>query len=199
MKPEDHLRAAWRALDRSQFLDGPLQSMAAVDAPLPIGWGQTISQPSLVLEMTRLLAVRSDSKVLEVGTGSGFQTALLSRLGGQIYTLERLPELAARAKERLERLGYENISYRVGDGGEGWPEQAPFDRIMVTAGCAVLPDPLVRQLAPRGRMIIPVGPRHDQDLLLVTRSATGVVHSESHMKVVFVELVGPYGWSGDQG
>ncbi len=194
---EDTLRSAWNELDRAQFVDAPLKAMADVDAPLPIGWGQTISQPSLVLEMTRLLDVRPDSKVLEIGTGSGFQTALLSKISGQVYTVERLAQLAQRAQARLRQLGCANVSYRVGDGGEGWPEHAPFDRIMVTAGCAVLPDPLVSQLAPMGRMIIPVGPRYDQDLLLVTRAADGTIHRAPQMKVVFVELVGAYGWSGE--
>ncbi len=183
------LLSAWQRLDRSLFLDGDSRRHAYVDAPLSIGYGQTISQPTLVLEMTRLLDPDPAGSVLEIGTGSGYQTALLSPFSARVYTMERVLPLAERARERLEGLGYKNITFLVGDGSLGWPPAAPYDRIMVTAGAAVLPPALVEQLAPGGRMVIPVGPRQVQDLLLVTRDLEGVVRSESLMKVVFVELI----------
>lgn len=192
---EKRLQAAWDRLDRKLFVDRPLQSVAHVDAPLPIGCGQTISQPSLVFEMTRLLDPGPDDIVLEVGTGSGFQTALLAMLSSHVYSVERVSVLGERARERLGNMGYGNISLRIGDGSAGWPEHAPYHRIMVTAGCAALPPPLLDQLAPGGRMVAPVGPRMEQDLLLVTRPLDGPLRIESVMKVIFVELVGPYGWS----
>ncbi len=191
---ENRLQKAWDRLDRSLFVDPVLQSVAHIDAPLPIGCGQTISQPSLVFEMTRMLDPEQDDIVLEVGTGSGFQTALLAMLASHVYTIERLSLLGESARERLRTMGLGNVSLRIGDGGTGWPEHAPYNRIMVTAGCAVLPPPLLAQLAPKGRMVAPVGPRMEQDLLLVTRPLDGPLRIESLMKVVFVELVGPYGW-----
>lgn len=188
---------AWRRLDRSLFLDGQTKAFARIDSPLAIGWGQTISQPTLVLEMTRLLDPEETSSVLEIGTGSGYQTALLARFSARVTTVEFIPELAERAQARLAVQGFANIDFRIGDGSAGWPENAPYDRIMVTAGAAVLPPDLVGQLAPGGRMVIPVGPRHAQDLLLVTKTPDGTVQTEAVMKVVFVELVGPFGWSGE--
>jgi len=192
---EERLQKAWSRLDRKLFVDRPLQEVAHIDAPLPIGCGQTISQPSLVLEMTRLLDPGPGDTVLEVGTGSGFQTALLAMLASHVYTVERLSLLGESARERLRNMGLGNVSLWIGDGGAGWPEHAPYDRIMVTAGCAVLPPPLLAQLAPGGRMVAPVGPRPEQDLLVVTRPPVGPLRIESVMKVVFVELVGPYGWN----
>ena len=169
-----------------------------VDGPLPIGCGQTISQPTLVLEMTRMLDPRPNDTVLEIGTGSGYQTAMLSMLSGHVYTVERLLTLAVNAQERLASMGFANIDYKIGDGSEGWTEHAPYDRIMVTAGAGALPSPLVDQLACGGRMVIPVGPRHTQDLLLVTKAVDGSVTASSMMKVVFVELVGSYGFGSER-
>ena len=191
------LLAAWQRLDRSLFVEGDTRMYARVDGPLPIGCGQTISQPTLVLEMTRMLDPRPQDTVLEIGTGSGYQTAMLSMLSGHVYTVERILPLAVSAQERLESMGYANIDYKIGDGSEGWAEHAPYDRIMVTAGAGSLPSPLVAQLACGGRMVIPVGPRHAQDLLLVTKDADGLVTASSMMKVVFVELVGSYGFGSE--
>ena len=188
---------AWRRLDRSLFLDGDAKAFARIDSPLAIGWGQTISQPTLVLEMTRLLDPEDTSSVLEIGTGSGYQTALLARFSAHVTTVEFIPALAECAQARLAAQGFANIDFHIGDGSAGWPDNAPYDRIMVTAGAAVLPPALVGQLAPGGRMVIPVGPRHAQDLLLVTKTPDGTVQSEAVMKVVFVELVGPFGWNGE--
>ncbi len=189
-KPE----RCFRSLDRSLFVDDSVKQYAYLDLPLPIGFGQTISQPSLVLEMTRLLAPDMDSRVLEIGTGSGFQTALLAMLAAKVYTVERIEQLMEKAKQRLEALNLSNIFYRVGDGSRGWPEHGPYDRIMVTAAASVLPDELINQLAVGGRMVVPVGPPDLQELKLVTKKDPGKVHVETVDMVRFVELKGKYGW-----
>ncbi len=181
---------AVRAVHREEFLPPQQRAHAADDAPLPIGYAQTISQPSLVEEMTRELQLTDRSRVLEIGTGSGYQTAILAEIAAEIFTVERIPELADAARERLERLGYSNIRYRVGDGALGWPEAAPFDGIVVTAAPADVPAPLTEQLAPNGRMVIPVGPRVDaQRLLLVTKDAGGRIRQQELFGVRFVPLV----------
>jgi len=189
------LETFFRSLDRSFFLEDDMKKYADLDEPLPIGFGQTISQPSLVLEMTRLLAPEKDSKVLEIGTGSGFQTAILAKMSGQVFTVERIMELMEKAKKRLEALNFTNIHYKVGDGSVGWEEHAPYDRIMVTAAANVLPDDLVDQLANGGRMVIPVGPPHLQELQLITKTDDGEMDVETMGMVRFVELKGQYGWT----
>ena len=186
---------AFRALDRRQFLDRACRDLAGLDEPLPSGHGQTISQPTLVLEMTALLDPEPGSKILEIGTGSGYQTALLAPFCKIVCTVERIPELARQAEERLVRLGYTNIRFRMGDGGTGWPEEAPFDRIIVTAAAGIVPPPLVAQLASPGRLVIPVGPRGWQDLLLITKDAAGKLTERVIEKVAFVDLVGDNGWN----
>lgn len=192
----DHkeLETYFRSLDRSFFLEDDMKKHADLNKPLPIGFGQTISQPSLVLEMTRLLAPEKDSKVLEIGTGSGFQTAILAKMSAEVFTVERIHELMEKAKKRLEALNFTNIYYKVGDGSKGWQEHAPYDRIMVTAAASVLPDELVKQLAAGGRMVIPVGPSHLQELKLITKTDDGKTHSKTVELVRFVELKGQYGW-----
>lgn len=185
----------YRRLDRAYFIDGGCKALACLDNALPIGHGQTISQPSLVLEMTARLSPEKDSRVLEIGTGSGYQTALLAEFSGAVYTIERIPALAEKAKERLDALGYTNIAYRTGDGSAGWPEEAPFDRIITTAAAGKLPEALVEQLKPGGRMIAPTGPRGVQDLMLIEKDASGRVGTKSLGKVAFVEMVGEYGWN----
>lgn len=192
------LKRYYAELDRSLFLDGPEKALAGRDSPLPIGFGQTISQPSLVLEMTRLLAPEPDSRVLEVGTGSGYQTALLARFSDQVYTLERIPELSRKAEDRLTELGFTNIHYKIGDGSLGWPQEAPFDRIMVTAAAGRKPEQLLAQLALGGRMVIPVGPRYMQDLLVLSKDDKGRIRERKLGSVRFVEMVGPYGWGGEK-
>lgn len=188
------LEQFFRTLDRAAFIDGPARSMADVDSALPIGYSQTISQPSLVLAMTRHLAPERESRVLEIGTGSGYQTAFLAEFSETVYTIERIPELMDKARQRLDRMGYNNINYRLGDGSDGWPEEAPFDRIMVTAAAGRPPDALLSQLGCGGRMVIPVGPRGMQELRLITRSKNGEIKSSLLEHVVFVELKGKYGW-----
>ena len=178
-------------LDRSYFIDQH-KAHAHIDAPLPIGYGQTISQPSLVLGMTILLDIDKENKVLELGTGSGFQTALLAKASRIVYTVERIKELHLTAKERLTRAGYSNIEFKLDDGHLGWQEHAPYDRIMVTAAASILPNKLIEQLAPNGKMVIPVGSGSVQDLMAITKNADGVIEKEIVEKVSFVRLIGDY-------
>lgn len=189
------LEAYFRSLDRSFFVDSDMKKYAAWDKPLPIGFGQTISQPSLVLEMTRLLAPEEDSRVLEIGTGSGFQTAILAKMSAEVYSVEKIDELMEKAKKRLESLEFSNIHFKVGDGSRGWREYAPYDRIMVTAAARVLPDELVNQLAADGRMVIPIGPPDLQELQLITKTGDGEICVRTVELVRFVELKGQYGWT----
>ncbi|TJX13944.1 protein-L-isoaspartate(D-aspartate) O-methyltransferase [Tissierella creatinini] len=189
------LREYMYSLDRSLFVPYVYKKYADFDEPLPIGYGQTISQPSLVLQMTYLLSLEKDSKVLEIGTGSGFQTAILSHFSNHVYTVELLRTLSEKAKKRLKDLGYNNIDYKIGDGSEGWIEHAPYDRIIVTAGAQRVPDELIQQLDKDGIMIIPVGPQHNQELLLITKDKEGKTNIRKIEDVRFVELKGKYGWS----
>ena len=181
----------YRELDRSYFME-EYKEYAHQDTPFPIGYGQTISQPSLVLEMTILLDVDKDSKVLEIGTGSGYQAALLSKACKELYTVERIEELFVKVKERLTNGGYNNIKFKLGDGSLGWEENAPYDRIIVTASATSLPEKLVDQLSPNGKMVIPVGENSVQDLLLVTKDSEGKVKKDLIAKVKFVRLIGEY-------
>lgn len=196
-KGMDHreLEAYFRSLDRSFFVENCMKKYADLDEPLPIGFGQTISQPSLVLEMTRLLSPEKDSRVLEIGTGSGFQTAILAKMSAEVYTVERIDELMEKAKRRLEALNFSNIYYKVGDGSQGWHEHAPYDRIMVTAAARVLPAELVNQLAVGGRMVIPIGPPRSQELKVITKKDNGDIDVKTVELVRFVELKGQYGWT----
>jgi protein-L-isoaspartate(D-aspartate) O-methyltransferase len=194
MMDDNALTAFFDRLDRARFIEGGYKTYAGLDKPLPIGNEQTISQPTLVLEMTRLLSPESRSKVLEIGTGSGYQTAFLAEFSGQVYTVERFAEFTRQAGERLSALGYANISYRTGDGSEGWPEEAPFDRIIVTAAAGSMPEALVSQLAAGGRMLVPVGDAGMQVLKLVTKDQSGAADVQDVELVRFVELKGRYGW-----
>jgi protein-L-isoaspartate(D-aspartate) O-methyltransferase len=184
----------YKKLDRSYFLDDTNKRHAGIDSPLPIGHGQTISQPSLVLEMTKILMPEDDSRVLEIGTGSGYQTALLANFSKHVYTVEVIEPLKIKAEQRLGALGFKNISFKLGDGSIGWQEEAPFDRIMVTAAAGRIPEKLLSQLGNEGRMLIPVGQRYSQELLLVKKDIFGNVSHESMGGVVFVEFVGEYGF-----
>jgi protein-L-isoaspartate(D-aspartate) O-methyltransferase len=181
-------------LDRTLFLENEYKELAGHDQPLPIGHGQTISQPTLVYQMTHLLDVTNKSRVLEIGTGSGYQTAFLAEFAAEVYTVERISALSVQAQERLAKLGYTNVQYKIGDGSEGWSEFAPYDRIIVTAGAGKLPESLVEQLNPEGRMLIPVGKKGVQELLLIRKDGTGKVTRDSIDRVTFVELQGIYGW-----
>ncbi|WNG57256.1 protein-L-isoaspartate(D-aspartate) O-methyltransferase [Archangium gephyra] len=163
-----------RELDRAAFVPESMRDVAGQDSPLPIGHGQTISQPFIVAFMTQALNLQPGERVLEIGTGSGYQTAVLARLGAEVYTMESLPELAGPARERLERMGFNGIHFRVGDGSAGWPEDAPFDAVLGTAAPERLPPALYQQLRPGGRLVLPVGPRHgSQELIRVIRPSRG--------------------------
>lgn len=177
--------------ERRLFVPPALQWSADDDGPLPIGHGQTISQPYVVARMTEELALRGGEKVLEVGTGSGYQTALLALLAGRVYSIEVIPDLAARAAQvLLGTLLLDNVVLRVGDGSKGWPEEAPFQRILVTAAAAELPAALVEQLAPGGRMVVPVGKEYSiQELVRVDKDEAGRVTVRELLPVRFVPLV----------
>lgn len=184
----------FQRLDRSIFLEKRYRSSAGCDIPLPIGSGQTISQPTLVAQMTLLLDPSSESKVLEIGTGSGYQTAFLAEFSREVYTVELLRKFTDKARERLKALQYSNVYFKTGDGSEGWPEHAPYDRIMVTAAAGKMPDALIAQLAARGRMVVPVGNPGDQVLQLVCKDALGNLSIRDIELVRFVEFKGRYGW-----
>jgi protein-L-isoaspartate(D-aspartate) O-methyltransferase len=176
---------------REQFVPVDLSARAYDNRPLPIGHGQTISQPLIVAVMTHLLHLRPEARVLEVGTGSGYQTAILAELARDVMTIEVVEDLAAAAKSKLEALGYRNIEYRHGDGAAGCPERAPFDGIMVTAAARTIPPALIEQLASRGRLVIPIGSDPlGQDLVLVQKDAHGEVRQQRVFPVAFVPLVG---------
>lgn len=163
------------------------------DRPLPIGLGQTISQPYIVALSTEALELSGEEKVLEIGTGSGYQTAILAELAKEVFTVERLPELSWEARERLRNLGYRNVHFRIGDGTRGWPEEAPFSAILVTAAAPKVPQSLLAQLSEGGRLVIPVGGRFHQDLWLVRKEGGRPVY-EHLCPVSFVPLIGEEGW-----
>ncbi len=184
---------ALAAVPRHRFVPPAQLAWAYADSPLPIGCGQTISQPFIVALMTELLALDARSVVLEVGTGSGYQTAMLASLARRVYSVERIPALAEAAERRLRELGIANVEIRIADGYRGWEEKAPFDAIIVTAAAAEVPPALVRQLKPGGRLAIPVGPQHrSQDLRVICKDESGAWHSRSVLPVVFVPLVRDY-------
>lgn len=184
---DEEIETYFSQLDRSKFIDDQKEH-AALDRPLPIGHGQTISQPTLVLNMTLKLDLSKDDKVLEIGTGSGFQTALLSRFSSSVYTVERIRALYDSAKERLTDLGYSNVHFHYGDGHSGWKHSAPYDKIMVTAAATEVPGTLVDQLAPGGKMVIPVGDFHMQALKLLEKDNNGVISESVIEYVTFVEF-----------
>jgi protein-L-isoaspartate(D-aspartate) O-methyltransferase len=180
---------------REKFVPAELLDEAYADHPLSIGYGQTISQPYMVALMTQSLGLTGQEKVLEVGTGSGYQTAILAEVARVIYTVERVKELTERAKITLSELGYKNIRFLVGDGTLGWKEEAPFDRIMVTAGAPKVPPCLFAQLAEGGKMVVPVGAEFGQDLLIVEKRE-GKAKEKIVCRCVFVKLLGEEGWPG---
>ena len=176
---------------RHLFVPPDLQDMGYLNRPLPIGYGQTISQPYIVALMTDLLAPEPDDVAFELGTGSSYQAAVLAELVAEVYTVEIVPPLAASATERLKALGYDNVTVRAGDGYHGWSEHAPFDIIVVTAAASHVPPPLIAQLKPGGRMVIPVGsPFLTQHLLLIEKGEDGTVTSRQILPVIFVPLTG---------
>ena len=181
------------AIPRHEFVPEDLREAGYDDRPLPIGYGQTISQPLIVALMTDILNVDRTSVVLEIGTGSGYQAAVAAALARQVYTIEIIPELAHRAADCLHHLGYTNVATRVGDGYFGWEDAGPFDGIIVTAAAAHIPPPLLQQLKPGARMVVPVGPPLGlQHLTVVERSADGRVKTRQLFPVKFVPLTGPH-------
>jgi protein-L-isoaspartate(D-aspartate) O-methyltransferase len=181
--------AAMHQVPRHEFVPERWIAAAYEDHPLPIGYGQTISQPYIVALMTELLQPTRGAKILEVGTGSGYQTAILAEVGAEVYSIEILEPLAHEAADRLRRLGYDRVHLRQGDGYLGWPEHAPFDAIIVTAGADHIPPPLVQQLKPGGRLVIPVGDAHEEQMLmLVQKSVDGDVTNRNVASVLFVPL-----------
>jgi protein-L-isoaspartate(D-aspartate) O-methyltransferase len=190
---DERLLAAFRRVPRHQFVPAALRGAAYDDGALPIGEHQTISQPYMVAIMTELLRLQGGERVLEVGTGSGYQAAILAELCKKVFTVERLPGLSSQAQKILGALGYRNIEFLVGDGTEGHPAGAPYDGIVVTAGCPDVPPPLVDQLAEGGRLVIPVGETFLQTLTLVSKEH-GQARIERSIGCVFVPLLGKYGW-----
>jgi len=187
---------AMRKVPRHLFMDESMWYKAYDDMALPVGEGQTISQPYMVAVMTELLTLRGEEKVLEIGTGSGYQAAILAELSREVYSIERIQSLSDRSGERLRSLGYGDIHLVVGDGTLGWPGAAPFDRILITAGAPEIPDPLMEQLAEGGMILAPVGDRFSQQLVRVTKQK-GKLSREFHTPCVFVPLVGKHGWATD--
>jgi len=181
-------------LPRHLFVEEAMASRAYADSPLPIGEGQTISQPYIVALMSELLQVQPGMKVLEIGTGSGYQAAVLAKLGADVHTVERIPRLCVSARERLLSMGLFNVHVKQDDGTLGWPSAAPFDRIIVTAGGPEVPPPLVDQLCEGGRLLMPVGgAKRVQSLVLIEKTPAGVVQTDLGA-VAFVDLVGKHGW-----
>ena len=176
---------------RHEFVPVEMRLYAYLDSPLPIGHGKTISQPFIVGLMTDLLELSDGHKVLEVGTGLGYQTAVLAELSRKIYTVEIVEELAAESQRRLAASGYSNIQFRVGDGNHGWPEHAPFDRIIATAAPELMPPALLQQIRPGGRMIMPAGLEDDQQLLLIEKDESGQIETRDILPVRFSALTSP--------
>jgi len=186
--------AAMREIPRHIFALQAQQDRAYDDCPLPIGFGQTISQPYMVAIMTQLLRLTGKEKVLELGTGSGYQAAILGNLAKWVYTVERITELSEMARRNMAACDITNITFIVADGTRGWPEEAPYDAIVVTAGAPDVPGPLFEQLSDGGRLVVPVGDRYSQTLKVVEK-INGVKKTRNYFECRFVDLVGEYGWS----
>jgi len=193
---DPRLIEAMKKIPRHLFVEEALQSQAYTDHPLPIGEKQTISQPYMVALMTEALLLTGKEKVLEIGTGSGYQTAILAELSEKVFSVERIRPLAIRARKLLYELGYFNVEIKIFDGTFGWTEESPFDAILVTAGSPDIPQPLIDQLATGGRLVIPVGDAFVQDLVRVTKTEEGV-RREDLGGCRFVKLIGRYGWEAE--
>lgn len=190
---DERVLDAMRSVPRHLFVSEALEDQAYGDFPLPIGDGQTISQPYIVAEMTQALGVGEKDRVLEIGTGSGYQAAILAQIVYRVYTIERIHAIYIKTRRLFDTLKYHNIVTRYADGTSGWKDQSPFDAIIVTAGSPVVPQPLIEQLAPGGRMVIPVGDQYTQDLIRLVKDERGV-HQTSLGGCRFVKLVGEHGW-----
>ena len=191
---DEHVLEAMAIIPRHLFVPEAIKPQAYKDNALPIAAGQTISQPFIVARMTELLAVTLDSKILEIGAGSGYQTAILAALAGKVFAIERIPQLAQQAQERIKALGFANVTLTCADGTKGWEIYAPYDGILVAAGSPVIPEPLVRQLKIGGRLVIPIGQdQKNQHLIRVTRTETKF-KTEDFGACAFVPLIGEHGW-----
>lgn len=188
---------AIQKVPRHIFVEEAMSAQAYSDSSLPIGDRQTISQPYIVALMTELLQLTGSEKVLEVGTGSGYQAAILAILADRVYTIERLRPLAMRARKALDSLGLLNVNMKIGDGSEGWESEAPFDAILVTAGAPDIPEPLIEQLRSGGRLIIPIGTQYDQVMVKIVKGEDGSIAREKSVDCRFVKLLGRCGWSGE--
>lgn len=188
---------AMSRIPRHEFVEPSFQHKAYGDHPLPIGDNQTISQPYIVAAMTEALGLKGHERVLEIGTGSGYQTAILAELAGQVFTVERIKPLGKRAKQLLERLGYTNVNFKIFDGTYGWRDQGPFDAILVTAAAPDVPKTLIEQLKDGGRMILPIGDSSRQELVRIDLK-NGVQHKTMLNYCLFVPLVGKYGWPEEE-
>jgi protein-L-isoaspartate(D-aspartate) O-methyltransferase len=191
---DERIFDAFRGVPRHLFVDNMFYAQAYDDNALPIGDGQTISQPFVVALMTQILRLGKDDKILEIGTGSGFQTAILAQFSRRVYTIERQQNLGNAARRRLREMGYENIVFKIGDGSNGWIQHAPFDRIIVTAGAPVLPPSLANQLSIGGIMIVPAGDKQYQELEIYEKKPEGLKKTSAG-GVLFVPLVGKEGWN----
>ncbi|HVN24393.1 MAG TPA: protein-L-isoaspartate(D-aspartate) O-methyltransferase [Syntrophorhabdales bacterium] len=185
---------AFRKVPRHLFLDEALWPQAYEDHPLPIGEKQTISQPYIVALMTEALHLTGQEKVLEIGTGSGYQTAILAELAERVYSVERIPSLAKRARRLLDELKYSNVIVNIGDGTQGWREYSPYEGIIVTAAAPEAPDPLLQQLETGGRLVVPIGDEFQQELVVYVKEGEDRYREENYGGVRFVKLIGTYGW-----
>ena len=192
---DQRVLGAMQEIARHIFVEEAMAAQAYGDGSLPIGEKQTISQPYIVARMTQMLELTGREKVLELGTGSGYQAAVLATLADRVYTVERIRPLALRARKALDSLGLLNVNLRIGDGTDGWAEEAPFDAILVTAGAPYVPQCLVDQLSPGGRLVIPVGDRSNQQLVLVVNGLDGEIVRQESDGCRFVRLIGKNGWS----
>ncbi len=186
---DERVLAAMRSVPRHLFVPAKYRSSAYTDSPLPIGENQTISQPYIVAYMTEVLELKKSDKILEIGTGSGYQAAILGEIAREVYTIELIPTLGNRAGKLLDDLGYDNVHVRVGDGYKGWPDKAPFDAVIVTCAPEDIPEPLIRQLREGGKMIIPVGEQYRVQRLILGKKKNGKLHTENVMSVSFVPMV----------
>ncbi|MGD2278681.1 MAG: protein-L-isoaspartate(D-aspartate) O-methyltransferase [Candidatus Omnitrophota bacterium] len=187
---------AFRKVPRHHYVPAPMTLASYADHPLPIGEGQTISQPYIVAEMTQALGLKGGERVLEIGTGSGYQAAILAEICSEVYTVEQVAGLIERAEKTLSKEGYRNIFFKCGDGTEGWEEKAPFDSIIVTAAAPDVPEPLKMQLAEEGRIVIPVGALYSQ-MLVSLEKREGKFIQHNICGCIFVPLIGKHGWQGD--
>ncbi|MDP7557470.1 MAG: protein-L-isoaspartate(D-aspartate) O-methyltransferase [Nitrospinaceae bacterium] len=188
---------AMSRVPRHLFVNTSLQHRAYGDCPLPIGENQTISQPYIVALMTQILQLKGEERILEIGTGSGYQTAILAELASQVFTIERIKPLAKKTKGLLEGLGYENIVYKAFDGTYGWRDQSPFDAILISASTPEVPTTLIEQLTDKGRLVAPVGGRETQDLIVLTKNGSRVVKREMG-SCKFVPLIGKFAWPEEE-